>query len=83
MSGSDKNSWDRYLNGGTSQYNFNYRGDEIPPLPNNSPVPVVPMAIPKQDVAKPVNLSKKNNSQTGGKRKRNLKKKTIKKSYKK
>jgi hypothetical protein len=83
MSGFDKNSWDSYLNGGTSHYNFNYRSEEIPPLPNNGTVPVVPIVMPKQNVAKPVNLSKKNNGQTGGKRKRNLKKKTMKKSYKK
>ena len=60
MSGFDNNSWGRYLNGGTSNYNFNYRGDKIPPIPDNGPIPVVPIAMPKQAALKPVNLSKKN-----------------------
>jgi hypothetical protein len=88
MSGSDKISWDRYLNGGTSQYNFKYRGEE-PPSMANPPVPVGSMpntnqpnpntnpVKPNTGIPKQENLSQipKRKNQTGGKRRAHLKKK--------
>jgi hypothetical protein len=81
MSGFDKNSWDRYLNGGTSSYNFKYKGDEPPPM-INPVIPVIPVPNIKQVETHNIKVPKRSN-QTGGKRRRNLKKKTMKKSYKK
>lgn len=80
MSGSE---WNRYLNGGTSQYNFSYKSN-IPTAP--SPVPTPPQSSPsaglmptplpnvtnKKNNNTKINIlkiNKKNTTQSGGKRK--------------
>ena len=64
MSGFVRNDWGRYLNGGTSQYNFSYKS-EAPPAPlEPSPAPVpAPMPTPAPMPAPTPNASpsKKNN----------------------
>jgi hypothetical protein len=56
MPGSQRNTWNSYLNGGTSHYNFSYK-DEIPPEPeptlNQTPIPQ-PVAPPPP--SKPTSL---------------------------
>ena len=47
MSGFVKNDWNRFLNGGTSQYNFSYRSEtpaSLEPIPAPTPVPSAPPA---------------------------------------
>ena len=76
MSGFVKNDWNRFLNGGTSQYNFSYRSDAppTPPEPIPTPVPIPSTAPVPSNVAKSHIRDKKTNKvvippQKGGKRK--------------
>lgn len=75
MSGFVKNDWNRFLNGGTSQYNFSYRS-EAPPTPIEPvPVSVAPIIpIPSNSAKSVKNQNKKTNkvvipTKKGGKRK--------------
>jgi hypothetical protein len=65
MSGSIKNDWNRFLNGSTSHYNFNYRSETTT---HPTPIPTA------QPIAQPTpNKNDKNRvvipTQKGGKRK--------------
>ena len=46
MSGFVRNDWGRYLNGGSSHYNFEYRSPQPDPLPNLIPTSVSPSVSP-------------------------------------
>ena len=65
MSGFVRNDWNRFLNGGTSHYNFSYRSEVVTPVeptPVPTPVPVPgPVAKKSNKVVIPI--------QKGGKRK--------------
>lgn len=59
MSGFVRNDWGKYLNGGTSHYNFSYKS-EAPPVPieaTHAPVPVPPMPAPAPNASQ----ARKNN----------------------
>jgi hypothetical protein len=76
MSGPTNTEWSKYLNGGSSQYNFSYRKRNTPEIaPPLEPMPVVPN--PKLDSK--LNVSKLAKNMKGGKRKtrRKNKKYTI------
>lgn len=77
MSGSQKNSWNSYLNGGTSQYNFSYKDNLIPEMPSvpNVPPHVITTESVKQNKINNVKIINKTINKTinkkinGGKRK--------------
>ena len=51
MSGPIHNEWNRFLNGGTSHYNFYYRSkivDPVTPLSSLSPAPIINAPITKK-----------------------------------
>jgi hypothetical protein len=64
MSGSQKNSWSSYLNGGTSQYNFSYKDDISLPNPSNISLPNTPPSPFANENTKNIK-----NKKIGGKRK--------------
>lgn len=78
MPGFEKNDWSRYLNGGTSQYNFAYKSEAPPTIveANPHPVPMATEAEAEAEAGASVQ-SRKNNknnkvtipTQKGGKRK--------------
>lgn len=45
MSGNNKDAWDKFLNGGSSHYNFSYRQERDNSMTNNTASPV-PMVMP-------------------------------------
>ena len=71
MSGSQKNEWNSYLNGGTPQYNFSYKdkslNTSLEPVTEQNPQIVEPQSKTK---ASPFNSNPyiKNKKQTAGKR---------------
>jgi hypothetical protein len=49
MSGNNQMDWDKFLNGGSTHYNFSYRRENSnmgPMLPASAPVPMSPAAVP-------------------------------------
>jgi hypothetical protein len=66
MSGNNKDAWDKFLNGGSSHYNFSYRQERDNSMPNNTgmpspaPMPVAPTPVPVPNTNA---RSKKNKSQ--------------------
>ena len=74
MSGFVRNDWGRYLNGGSSHYNFEYRSPQPAHLLNLTPTSVSPPASAPMPIT---SHSRKNNkegrvvipTQKGGKRK--------------
>jgi hypothetical protein len=72
MPGSQRNSWNSYLNGGTSHYNFSYKDNALSPsiqesLPPNKPIPIPQIPnTPSQLTTQSISNKKK---QSGGKRK--------------
>jgi hypothetical protein len=72
MPGFERNDWNRFLNGGTSHYNFAYRSEIVTPIePTPTPAPA-PTSVPVPIINAPV--AKKSNkvvipTQKGGKRK--------------
>lgn len=80
MSGFVKNDWNRFLNGGTSQYNFSYRSEAPPaplePTPGPAPAPPIPVPVapaPINNIKSHIRSKKMNKvvipTQKGGKRK--------------
>lgn len=71
MSGSQRNEWNSYLNGGTAQYNFSYKdkslNTSLEPVPEQNPQMVEPQSKTKTS---PFNSNPyiKNKKQTAGKR---------------
>ncbi len=79
MSGFKENHWNRFLNGGTSNYNFSYRSEINPAIPIEQPQPIVPPpTLPKKSTGKVVIPSIK-----GGKRKSRRAMKKSRRTYKK
>jgi hypothetical protein len=82
MSGPIRNEWNRFLNGGTSHYNFSYRSEIVTPIePGPSPMPV-PAATPILNATS----NKKSNkvvipTQKGGKRKSRRRRSHSQKKY--
>ena len=78
MSGFVRNDWGRYLNGGSSYYNFEYRSKAPTPAPTPTPslvpVPITPQSRKNNKVVIPV--------QKGGKRKSLRRRRSHKRSNK-
>jgi len=76
MPGFIRNDWDRYLSGGTSQYNFAYKSElpiaAIEPVPAPAPAPAPALAL-APNASTNTRKSNKNRvvipTQKGGKRK--------------
>ena len=90
MSGFVRNDWDKYLNGGSSHYNFEYRSQaqqELMPAPTPTPAPA-PAPAPMPPPITP--QTRKNNkdgkvvipTQKGGKRKSLRSRRSHKRSHK-
>jgi hypothetical protein len=43
MSGNNKNEWDKFLNGGSPNYNFSYRQEKTESMPVGTSVTLAPM----------------------------------------
>lgn len=51
MSGNNGNEWNKFLNGGTSYYNFSYRnGQDVSHIPTTPVTPVMPIAVGAKNV---------------------------------
>lgn len=78
MSGSQKNSWTSYLNGGTSQYNFSYKDNISLTNPSNISLPnTSPSPFTNENTK---NIPNKKNKKIGGKRKSTHSKRHTKKN---
>lgn len=67
MSGNNKNDWDKFLNGGSPNYNFSYRQEKVETLPTGPNITLAPMpavastAIPATKPDTNMNKRKRNN----------------------
>jgi hypothetical protein len=76
MSGSE---WSKYLNGGTSQYNFSYKSNTpSAPVPNSTPAPIpISTPVPISNITNKKNNNIKMNNMKTNNIKINNKNKTI------
>jgi hypothetical protein len=90
MSGFVRNDWGKYLNGGSSHYNFEYRSPQPAHLPNLIPTSVSPSVSPPTSMPNTSHLKKNNKdgkmvipTHKGGKRKSLHSRRSHKRSNKK
>jgi len=79
MSGFKENHWNRFLNGGTSNYNFSYRSEPppnvIPLQPQPQPQPILPSKKINEKVVIPTIKGGKRKSRRAMKKSRRTHKK--------